>query len=182
MTRQQTAENASAARFARATKMMNRENDMTDSRYTPELAAEICKRVSEGSPLRQVCRDDDIAVSESSVRQWVRDDRNGFAALYAQARAMQIDCWSDEIVTVAYRLDLDAADKRMITENLRWLLSKLAPTKYGDRLLVAGDPANPIQHLHKAVSIEALSATQLDAIELFADRMLIMHKPGDADQ
>jgi hypothetical protein len=112
--------------------MMNRENDMTDSRYTPELAAEICKRVSEGSPLRQVCRDDDIAVLESSVRQWVRDDRNGFAPQFAQARSMQIDCWADEILTVAYREDLDPADKRVITENLRWLLSKLAPTRYGD--------------------------------------------------
>jgi hypothetical protein len=97
--------------------------NMAESRYTPELAAEICKRVSEGSPLRQVCSDDDIAVPESSVRQWVRDDRNGFATLYAQARAMQIDCWSDEIVT-AYRADLGPADKRVITENLRWLLSQ----------------------------------------------------------
>jgi hypothetical protein len=159
---------------------MNRKTNVTDSRYTPELAAEICKRVSEGSPLRQVCRDDDIAVPESSVRQWVRDDRNGFAALYAQARAMQIDCWSDEIVTVAYRDDLDAADKRVITENLRWLLSKLAPTKYGDRLLVAGDPANPIQLLHKQASLDVLSGDALEALEVFCNRMLIEYKPGDA--
>jgi hypothetical protein len=152
---------------------MNRENDMTDSRYTPELAAEICKRVSEGSPLRQVCRDDDIPVSESSVRQWVRDDRNGFAPQYSQARSMQIDCWADEILTVAYREDLDPADKRVITENLRWLLSKLAPTRYGDRLLLAGDPANPIQLLHWQASVDVLSADALEALEAFCTSVLI---------
>jgi len=163
--------------------MMNREsNDMTDSRYTPELAAEICRRVSEGSPLRQVCRDDDIAVRESSVRQWVRDDRNGFAAQYAQARAMQVDCWADEIVTVAYRADLEAADKRVITENLRWLLSKLAPTRWGERLVLAGDPVHPIQHLHKQVSLETLTDDQIDALEAFANRMLIEQEPAGTDK
>ena len=28
------------------------------SKYTPELAAEMCERLSNGEPLRQICRDD----------------------------------------------------------------------------------------------------------------------------
>jgi hypothetical protein len=107
------------------------------------------------------------------ARQWVRDDRNGFAPQYAQARSMQIDCWADEILTVAYREDLDPADKRVITENLRWLLSKLAPTRYGERLLLAGDPANPIQLLHKQAPVDVLSADALEALDVFCTSMLI---------
>lgn len=78
---------------------------MSDGRYTPELAATILKRVSEGATLRKVCRDEGIP--ESTVRTWARDDRNGFAAKYAQARAMQVDALADELLEVAYRDDLD---------------------------------------------------------------------------
>ena len=150
---------------------------MPETRYTPELADVILDRMSNGMALRQVCRDEGMP-AESSVRQWVRDDRDGFAVKYNQARAMQIDCWADEILAVAYRSDLDPGDKRVITENLRWLLSKLAPQRYGDRLLVAGDPANPIQHLHHQVSLNELSNEQVDALEAFAHCMLIEQKPA----
>jgi len=151
---------------------------MTESRYTPELADLILDRVSSGEPLRQVCREDGMP-AESSVRQWVRDDRDGLAAKDHQARASQIDCWADEILTISYRDDIDPADKRVITENLRWLLSKLAPQRYGDRLLVAGDQANPIQHLHQQVSLNELTDEQLDALEAFAKSMLVEQRSAD---
>ena len=157
---------------------------MTDNntRYTPELAADICKRISEGETLRAICREPGYP-AESTVRGWSRSDLNGFAAQYAQARAMQVDAWADEIMTVVYRPDLDPADKRVISENLRWLLSKLAPTRYGERLLVAGDPANPIEHLHRAVTpaLADLSDDALDALQVFCDRLMIEQKPATND-
>jgi len=79
---------------------------------------------------------------------------------------------ADEIIVVAYRADLDPADTRVITENLRWLLSKLQPTRWGDRLLLAGAPANPIEHLPKQVSLNDLTNEQLDALQAFCDTML----------
>jgi len=151
--------------------------DSNNTRYTPELAADICRRISEGETLRAICREPGYP-AESTVRGWSRSDLNGFATQYAQARVMQVDAWADEIVTVVYRPDLDPADKRVISENLRWLLSKLAPTRYGDRLLVAGDPASPIQHLHQQVSLADLPNDALDALELFCGRMLIEQKPA----
>ena len=86
---------------------------------------------------------------------------------------MQVDSWSDEILTVAYREDLDPANKRVITENLRCLLSKLAPKKFGDRLLVAGDADSPIQHLHRQVSLVNLTDDQMEALENFTESLLI---------
>src|SRR3954466_10036921 len=61
---------------------------LTDSRYTPELAADILRRVSEGEPLRQVSRE--IGIPESTPLGWSRDDRDGFAAKYELARRMQV--------------------------------------------------------------------------------------------
>jgi hypothetical protein len=150
---------------------MNREKiAVQKSRYNPELASTILTRVSEGETLRQVARDE--GVPESSIRQWIRSDIDGLAARYAQARTMQIDSWADEIVTVAYDLTIDPAEKRVRCDQLRWLLSKLAPTRYGERLLVAGDAENPVQVLHNKIDLGALTSDQLDALERLADALI----------
>jgi hypothetical protein len=94
---------------------------------------------------------------------------------------LQIDAWADELLDVAYNPEIDPADKRVIGENLRWLLSKVAPTRFGDRLLLAGDPASPIQHLHRAISVKELSNEALDALQVFCERMLPEHQPGAAE-
>ena len=159
---------------------------MTESRYTPELVESILHRLSNGDTLRSICRDEGIP--ESSFRTWVHTDRDGLGARYARARALQIDCLADEVLTVAYRSDLDPAERRVITENLRWLLSKLRPERFGDRLLVAGDPENPIQHLHTQINLAELSPDALDALEHFllhvtdrravgVDAMALEHDP-----
>jgi hypothetical protein len=36
------------------------------------------------------------------------------------------------------------AKQRLQVDTRKWMLSKLAPRKYGDRLELAGDPKNPI--------------------------------------
>ena len=150
-----------------------------ESRYTPELAAAVIHRVSNGETLRRICRD--VGIPESTFRTWVRDDRDGLAVKYHQARLLQIDAWSDELLDVGYNPEIDPATKRVIGENLRWLLSKLAPTRFGDRLLVSGDPANPIQLLHKQVSLKELSNDALDALQAFCNQMLLEHQPADAE-
>jgi hypothetical protein len=143
---------------------------MTDSRYTPELAEEILQRMSEGSPLRQVCRD--MGLAESTIRGWHRDDRDGFAARYEAARRMMIDCFADEIVLLANRDDLEPNDKRVRIDTLKWLASKVLPRRYGERLLLAGDATSPIQHLHNQVSLDHLTPDQLDMLERFTIRLL----------
>ena len=143
---------------------------MTETRYTPEFAEEICRRMAEGASLREICRDK--GMPESTVRQWVRDDRDGFAAQYQAARALQVEAWSDQILELANRDDLDPQDKRVRVDALKWLMSKLAPRRYGDRLLVAGDADSPLQVMHQQVSLDSLSATQLDAVEQFTKALM----------
>jgi hypothetical protein len=156
---------------------------MNNSRYAPEIANAILERVSSGEPLRQVCRDEGMP-PESTFRQWVRDDRDGLAARYEAARRSMIDCFADEIVLLANRDDLDANDKHVRIDTLKWLCSKVAPRRYGERLLVAGDSDSPLQVLHKQVSpsLNELSTEALDALQLFCEQMMLRPAGANGDQ
>jgi hypothetical protein len=141
---------------------------MPDTSYTLEIVTEICRRVANGETLRQVCRDPGMP-PESTFREWVMADRDGLAAKYAHSRALLLDVWADEVVDVADDQNLDPQARRVMVDARKWLLSKLRPQRYGDRLLVAGDPENPIQMLHKSVSddLRRLSDAELDALDRF---------------
>jgi terminase small subunit-like protein len=62
---------------------------MTDCLYTPQLADEICRRISEGESVRSICRDPGMP-SEGTVRAWSREDRDGFAVRFRIARDLQL--------------------------------------------------------------------------------------------
>jgi hypothetical protein len=51
-------------------------------------------------------------------------------------------------------------------------MSKIAPKRYGDRLLVAGEAESPLRVMHQQVSLDALTPNQLDMLERFATRLL----------
>ena len=55
--------------------------------YTAGLAERILRKLLLGRSLRDVCKDDGIP-PESTVRTWVTDDREGFAARYRHARKL----------------------------------------------------------------------------------------------
>ena len=148
---------------------------MSETRYNRDLADEICRRMSEGESLRQVCRDKGIP--ESTVRQWVRDNREGFALQYQAARALQVEAWSDLIIEIGNRDDLDAQEKRVRIDSLKWLMARIVPKKWGDRLLVAGEADSPIQHLHKQVNLSDLSDAQLGALENFTKSLMVDATP-----
>ena len=89
---------------------------------------------------------------ESSVRDWVLDNRDGFAAPYERARDLQLEHWADAIIdigddgsndwmerneknNVGWQLNGEHVQRsRLRSDNRKWLLSKLRPDKYCDRL------------------------------------------------
>src|SRR4051794_21103502 len=145
-----------------------------EARYTRALADEICCRISSGESLRKVCRSDGM-LTEATVRNWVRSNTDGFAARYNEARIMCVEAWSEEIIDIAERDDLDPQDKRIRIDTLKWLASKLNPRRYGDRLLI--DPESSIQHNHIHANIDvaltAMTPDQLDALEQFTSSTLV---------
>lgn len=106
--------------------------------YTPEIADEICERVAAGESLNGICLSP-LMPSESAVRQWAINDRDGFAAKYARARELRTDVYADEIIEIADAVAhaesiVEVQAARLRSDNRKWIASKLKPRVYGDRL------------------------------------------------
>ena len=89
---------------------------------------------------------------ESTVRAWVLDDVEGFGPQYARAREIGYDCMAEELLQIADTPSLgvktvtkpngdiettlgDMTDHRRIQIDARkWMLSKMLPKRYGDKL------------------------------------------------
>ena len=125
------------------------------STYSEEIASIICTRIAEGEPLRVICRDADMP-PESTVRNWALDDVNGFAAQYARAREIQAHTMAEEILEIAddarndwmerqddkggYEFNGEHVQRsKLRSENRKWLLSKMLPKVYGERLDINAD-------------------------------------------
>jgi hypothetical protein len=136
------------------------------SSYTPEMAAEICERLSEGQSLREICRADDMP-GKSTVMRWLAE-RAEFRDQYARAREIQADHFADEILEIAddgtndwvERKNADGSTYETINQDhvqrsrlridaRKWLMSKMVPKKYGDKQTLAGDPENPLNIIGK---------------------------------
>src|SRR5687768_13754523 len=134
------------------------------SEFTQAVANAICAELAAGKSLREICRADGMP-AHSTVRGWVIDDREGFAAQYARARELQAEHWADEIIeisddgtndwverkrkdgTVETALDNEHVNRsRLRVDSRKWLLSKLLPKKYGERVTqeISGPEGGPI--------------------------------------
>jgi hypothetical protein len=153
---------------------------MGESRYSREVAAEVCRRMAEGESLRSICRDPDKP-SEGTVRGWAVRDHDGFGERYRAARQLLLEAWADQIVDIADQADLNPRDRQVRCDTRKWLMSKLAPRRYGDRLLHAGDPDAPIQHVHQDISalLDQLSPQQLDDLVRFSQSLVDARQGGD---
>lgn len=123
------------------------------SKFTEKLGAEICQRLADGESLRAICRDEHMP-SESTVRAWALELDTPFSAQYAKARDLQAQRWSDELLDIAddgtndwmERQGKDGepalvvngeaiARSRLRVDTRKWLLSKVLPKKYGERVV-----------------------------------------------
>lgn len=125
------------------------------SDFTPEIANEICERLINGESLRRICRDDGMP-NASTVCRWLGQNEE-FRKQYAHAREVQADTYADEIVDIAdgdVSEDADAAvaaqlaaRDRLRVDARKWVASKLAPKKYGEKTTTehTGEGGGPIQ-------------------------------------
>ena len=121
------------------------------SKYSAALGMEICRRMADGESLRSICRDEAMP-AESTVRMWHVEDREGFSAHYTHAREAQVDRWAEEIVEIADDGSNDFMERkigdeivevpnhehmnrsRLRVDTRKWLMSKLLPKKFGDKV------------------------------------------------
>ncbi len=130
------------------------------TRYTPEVAADICTRLAEGESLRSIC--DDAAIpARSTVLGWLFDgEHEEFIDQYACAREAQAEGRADEIVDIAddvlsdFTTDKDGKvtvnhdhiqRSRLRVDARKWIAAKLLPKRYGDKMQHTGDGGGPIR-------------------------------------
>jgi hypothetical protein len=132
------------------------------TKYTEELVHEICTRVANGTPLREICREDGKP-AWSTFYDWLNKDKD-LSARFAQARELGTDAIAEDTLAI-----IDAKPERVEDERssrvdagyVQWqknrvelrlkLLSKWNPRKYGDRHILAGDKDAPIEVVHSTV-------------------------------
>ena len=112
------------------------------------ITAEVCLRLAEGEALRQICTDPHMP-TVGGFLFWCAEDA-GIADRYARAKALGLDVLADEMLHIADTpqigqkttskatgLEITEGDmvehRRLQVDTRKWLLSKLAPKKYGDK-------------------------------------------------
>jgi hypothetical protein len=134
---------------------------MTASRYTQQIADKIVARVSDGEPLKTMCREPGMP-SWRTVYDWIRD-RPEFAAAMERARELGADAIAAECLEIAdtpltgeeitirgkskeiRKGDMLGHRKLQIETRLK-LLAKWHPKKYGEKVEHTGAGGGPIQH------------------------------------
>jgi hypothetical protein len=113
------------------------------SEYTPEVAELICQRLLEGESLNSIVKDKNMP-GNGTVFRWLAQ-REEFREKYARAREAQMDAMAEEILSIA---DDGSPEEhnwlKLRVDTRKWLMSKLAPKKYGDRTVLAGDKDAPL--------------------------------------
>jgi hypothetical protein len=123
------------------------------TKYTEELVAEICERVANGTPLREICREDDKP-SWVTFYNWLCAD-NELSLRFARCRELGTDAIAEDAIaildTIPERIDggkMDSAyvqwQRNRVEYRLK-LLAKWNPKRYGDKTILSGDKENPIQ-------------------------------------
>lgn len=121
------------------------------SDYSQKTADIICERLSDGESLRAICRDESMP-NKATVFRWLAAHKS-FSDQYTYARDAQADEMFDDILQIAddgqndtykdedgrERTDQDViARSRLRVDARKWMLSKMAPKKYGDKLNLEG--------------------------------------------
>lgn len=155
------------------------------SKYTPEIAQEMCNLLAEGVPLREICRKEGFPAWQTVYDWMVRDDQavasgGGVGLSIAIARAREI---GQDAIAEQIWLDMIAEPERILSEGggrvdsgyVQWqkakaeiglkLLAKWNPKRYGDKVTMAGDAENPVK-VEVESQAEKMMAALLQNIEL----------------
>ncbi len=120
--------------------------------FTQDQADHICAELAVGKSLREICRETEGLVL-STVMRWLSANPS-FQEQYARAKSAGVDALAEEILDIAddgtndwmerhdkdgenigWQFNGEAARRSQLRIDARkWLLSKLAPKKYGEKV------------------------------------------------
>lgn len=142
--------------------------------YSPELRETICARMAGGESMRSISRDDAMPAMTTMFR-WL-NECSVFKQQYAMAMEQRTEALFEEILEIADETSRDTIDtengekansewisrSRLRVDARKWMLSKMAPKKYGERLALAGDAVNPLTVLLSSMKPSALPVAEDD--------------------
>lgn len=101
------------------------------TKYTDQLATDICVRIAMGESLRSVCRDTEMPAL-ASVFNWLKKYPD-FLEQYERACVERSEMLIEDILDIADQSDPNHAAKTRIQVDARkWIASKMKPKKYGE--------------------------------------------------
>jgi len=152
--------------------------------YDREAITElVCSELALGKSLRSILDADDKLPSASTFLDWIGAD-SFLAEQYAHARQLAYELLADEIVAIAdenYTTDEHGVRERLSSEAIqrnrlrvdtrKWMLSKMLPKVYGDKIQTehTGKDGGPIQLA--AVDLRGLSDSELDDMQRLLDKV-----------
>jgi hypothetical protein len=118
------------------------------SKYTDKLADKICKMIAEGQSVRSICAKRDM-ISMQTFFRWLRENKK-FREQYVRACEERSYMHAEDIIEIADNATNDYMEKlegdgyifnsenvqrsRLRIDTRKWLMSKLNPKVYGDKL------------------------------------------------
>lgn len=149
--------------------------------YTPEKAAKICALIAEDPRrLSTILDEHDDLPTAKTVWQWLAL-HGEFREMYARAREQQMEALAEETLDIADETSRDTifktgkdgseyeapdsewiARSKLRVDTRKWLMSKLAPRKYGDKITNEltgpnGQPLGSLTDAQIAVALNKLS-------------------------
>lgn len=135
------------------------------SDYSEEIATDICALIIEGYTLRQIEAKEGFP-SKTTICRWLASNTE-FRDQYARAREHQAECMADDILDISDDGSNDWVERensdgttyeainhehisrsKLRVDSRKWLMSKFAPKKYGDKVTNehTGADGGPIQN------------------------------------
>ena len=127
--------------------------------YSQEIADKICEQLAQGISLRTVCLDDDMP-SPASVFNWLRIHKE-FLEQYQRAKDESTDALyeglsdlGDNAIDLSQSVDPKSSSAvvnavKLKADNLKWMMSKMKPKKYGDKIdMTTNGKDLPVPLLH----------------------------------
>lgn len=132
------------------------------STYTQELADKICEELALGKSMRTVTEPEDMPAM-SSVFKWLRENKQ-FSEQYEIAKQESADAMAEELLYISdtpvmgeiktikangdieIKQDEMLGHRRLQVDSRKWLMSKMKPKKYGDKIDVTsgGEKIAPV--------------------------------------
>jgi len=126
-----------------------------------KLADAVLANMEAGMSCWKAC--EKAGVKNSTFMLWVSQD-SALAESYAQARENFVERIAQEVMELSDvdvgetpdgRKDWAAVQKHKLQVDTRkWLLSKLAPKKYGEKIEISGDKESPLVHRIERVVVK----------------------------